>query len=172
MRKLLLFKVFVCLTIFSFSQKTEKGKWLIGGSTDLSFSSVNLSDTDDETNLFNFSGFGGHFITDDLNGGLFFDFARSSAGDESVSSTSIGPYIRYYVNSTAYVGIGYGIQSATLDDGIEEITLNGGAVNFEAGIIVWINDTFAVEPGMSYSVLTDDFDGSSLGVLIGISAFF
>ncbi len=161
------------MTCFCFAEaQTEEGTWLTGGATTMSFSSTSIDNVDDNVNTFSLQGNAGYFLMDDLTVGLILGFSNTSQGDVTFSSTIIGPFGRYYINGTFFVGAGFGIQSASTDSGDSEVDTTGGSVLLEAGYPIWLNDTFAFEPSLNYAIGTGGFSSSStFTVGVGISAY-
>ncbi len=86
--------------------QTGEGGWLVGASSNLGFSSTSFDGVDDNSNSFNLNGRAGYFFMENLAGGLAIGFANTKLGDNKTTSTSIGPFARYYVNGTFFVGAG------------------------------------------------------------------
>lgn len=176
MKKLLLTVALVTIFSFTYAQ-TDEGGWLVGASSDLSFTSTSIDGQDGNDSDFSLEAQAGYFIIDNLNVGLLIGFNSSKDGgsDFKSSSTVIGPYARYYVGGQFFVGVGYGITSAKFEDG-DGNTLadpSGGTILLEAGYPIWIVDNVAVEPSLAYGIGTGDFDASSsFGLNIGFNLYF
>ncbi len=152
--------------------QTEEGGWLAGASSNLSFSSTSIDGVDDNRSSFNLSTRGGYFFIDNLVGGLTLGLSSSKQGDFKTSSTTIGPFARYYVNGTFYVGAGYTAVSGETESGSTTVSdFSGGNLLLEAGYPIWIVDSVAVEPGISYTSGTGDINSSIFAVAVGFNIY-
>ena len=176
MKKILLMTAFIGFFTLVHAQ-TEQGGVLVGASTNLAFTSTSFDGQEDNDTNFSLEGQAGFFLVDNLNFGLLIGFSSSKDGATEISGTStlIGPYARYYVGGQFFLGAGYGITSARAEDrdGNELFEANGGNILLEAGYPIWIVESVAIEPALSYSIGTGDFDtSSSLRFNIGFNLYF
>ncbi len=172
MKKLLL--ITMIATSISFAQaQTSEGGWLAGASSNLSFSSTSIDGVDDNQSNFNLTGRAGYFVIDNLAAGLNLGLSSSKLGDFKTSSTTIGPFARYYVNGTFYVGAGYSVLSGKNESGSTTVSeFDGGNLLLEAGYPIWIVENVAVEPGISYTSGTGDINRSTLALSVGFMLYF
>ena len=166
--------IFTTILIAAFGvadAQTDQGGWLIGASSDLSFTKTKRGDADAST--FNFDTGAGYFLADNLVAGLNIGFEKS---DEllgvDITTTAIGPFARYYLGGTFFVGAGYAATSMKLD-GLGD-AVKGSLLAFEAGYPIWLGDNVALEPGLNYSIGSGDLyeDTSIFGVDVGFSLYF
>ncbi len=172
MKKLIL-ATLVATSVFCAQAQTEQGGWVIGTTTNLTFSSTNIDGVDDNSSSFNLSGQAGYFLIDNLAAGLTLGLSSVKQGDFKTSSTNIGPFARYYVNGTFYAGAGYTVSSGKSESGSTTISeFDGGNLLLEAGYPIWIVDNVAIEPGISYTSGSGDIDRSTLAVAVGFRLYF
>lgn len=172
MRKLLFSAAFVALLGMANAQ-TEQGGWLVGASSNLSFTSVSVDGVDDNTSNFNLDTRAGYFVMDNLSVGLLLGFDNTSQGDNSSTDTTIGPWARYYVGGSFFVGAAYGATSSKFESGGTEIKSSGGQLIFEAGYPIFMGDNVAIEPALNYVTGSGDFDGqSAFGLGVGFMLYF
>lgn len=166
-------KVFLigALALFAtVSAQTEKGSWVIGGSTTLGFNSVSSKVTDGNYSVkqptvstFTLTPSVGYFVVDKFAVGLDVGFASVTAkyGDDkvTVSSTSIMPTGTYNFKSATnlipYLGAGVGYASAKTSDGSESYTVDGLAWKAKGGLIYLINQNLGVDVGLGYNQFTN-----------------
>lgn len=158
MKKSLL-TLFAALVVFAASAQIEKGAILIGGASNLGFTSYD-EDAGDYS-LFNVDVKGGYFVMDNLAIGLDLSYSKDSDDDDAL--VGIGPLVRYYVNGKIILGIGYNI--------INYGDLDGSSLPLEVGYAAFINKAIAIEPTLNYQMYGGDLDGSSFGVNVGISFY-
>ncbi|MEQ9404229.1 MAG: outer membrane beta-barrel protein [Cyclobacteriaceae bacterium] len=154
--------------------QTEQGGWLIGASTNLGFTSTSVDGVDDNESEFNLDGKAGYFLIDGLAAGLNLSFSNNKQGDDKTTVTAIGPFARYYVNGTFFVGAGYASTSVKSDDGTTSNTVKGGLLSLEAGYPIWFGDNVALEPSLNYGMGSGDLlkDTSFFGLAVGFSLYF
>ncbi|MEP5610740.1 MAG: hypothetical protein ABJP45_00750, partial [Cyclobacteriaceae bacterium] len=87
--------------------QTGEGGWLVGASSNLGFSSTSIDGASDNVSNFNLAGRAGYFLMENLAAGLTLGFSNTKQGDNKTTITSIGPFARYYVNGTFFLGAGY-----------------------------------------------------------------
>jgi outer membrane protein len=196
MKKVLLFGAVALFT--SLSAQTEKGSWIIGGSTNLGFNSLSSkvefqgkSQDGPKVSSFSFSPSVGYFVADKIAVGLDATFASVSqefkfegGTDKSTTSTfAIMPTATYYFKSDSkllpYLGAGIGFSSVKEDDGNEASTTSGLAWKGKGGLVYLLNQTVGLDLGLTYlgtSGKNDDFKDvkfmtSTIGVSAGITIF-
>lgn len=187
----LLLTLLVSLT-FSVNAQTEKGKWLVSGSTNVGFNSVNtkykadgFSVDGEKVNTFNISPSVGYFIIDNLSVGLGLDYNNSSTKDEndeklSSSTFTVLPTATYFFtkNTTVkpYLGAGAGYASYKQKYGSVSQTNGGFAWGVEGGLAYFINPKIGIDLGLGYGqVSVEESDvtikANTFGAKIGFSLF-
>lgn len=171
MKKFSLYLILV--TIFTLANaQVDKGRTLIGGSTNLSFSTQSTDGVDDNFNTFNLDFRGGYFVVDNLVAGLNLGFTKFTQGDDEFSITGIGPFARYYMNGTLYAGLGIDYESQ--NDGNESV--NGSQIKIEVGSPIFIGggETVAIEPALNYWIGGGDLNENTntFALTVGFYAYF
>ena len=186
MKKLLLFIVAINYCNFSFSQ-IEKGSVLLGGNTNINFSSSSVVSTDpasieesyegESESFFNVGLNGAYFLIDGLAAGL--QISYSSLSDkysdpdddysyrESINTIMIAPTLRYYFGDIGlWAQASYGFGTLTFvdkysDDGDTETekSSNGmSSLDLSAGYAIFIGDMVSLNPSLGYSLQTTKYD--------------
>lgn len=193
MKKLLLF-VAVCLFGFTVNAQTEKGNWMLSGSTSISYASTSLTleldgdeiSDDDKRSLFTLTPSVGYFVIDNLAINLDLSFTSDKIDDgttdvtSSVFSSILGG--TYYFdagdNFKPFIGLGAGIITTSSGDDDSEKS-NGLALRGRGGLAYFINDAISVDFSVLYlntnqkNKANKDLvsKNSSLGVGLGFSLF-
>jgi len=189
MKRVLMLAALAVLATSAFTQ-TNRGRFLISGSTDLSiFSSHVTYKYDDETldsyhsSNFSFSPSVGYFVINNLviMGSLTYN--SGTIEDFSYNYFMMGPVVRYYFgkkNVKPFVnsGVMLGFKKQNNGDNVSKST--AVHYNLGGGIAFFINDFVAFDLGLEYSneTLTDVEDTNSdqitsgLGLYGGISVTF
>ncbi|MDD3458917.1 MAG: outer membrane beta-barrel protein [Weeksellaceae bacterium] len=191
-------KIFmICLTFgfVTLNAQTQKGNWVIEGSTSLGFSSGKStykveSDKVDgpTTSVISFNPAAGYFVMDDLAVGIEFGLASVTMKQDSdkvtTSSFSVMPGATYYFsageNIKPYIGanVGYGSKKEKYED--ESESAGGFAWKAKGGMAFFFKESIAVNLGLSYSQMTYDYSEgdfdiketySPFGVSVGFSFF-
>lgn len=172
--KKLVFALGMIACFFTAQAQTEQGGWLVGANSNLSFTSTSADGIDDNQSNFNLSVQGGYFLADNLAAGLRLGFFSSKLGDNKSTSTSIGPFARYYVNGEFFFGASFVAVSSKLDNGVDDFTTNFTQLAFEAGYPIWIVDNVAIEPSLIYGINSGDdiINTRTFGVNIGFALYF
>lgn len=180
------------LTVLIFTSiataQTEKGKFLIGAQSSLSFSSMDKElktdggDHDLGTNTeFEFAPQFGYFIADGLVVGAELPFTSSKQEDEDgdkykTNSIALLPFARYYFGQTnvkpyLHAGIGYGLLSE--EDDYDEEDYKMMVYEFGAGVAIFLNESIAVDLGLGYTSATlkpdEDYSGDPKIVTSGLA---
>ena len=158
MKKLFLTMFAACL-VFAASAQIPKGTIMVGGSSNLNFTSNNADAGDDSD--FTLGAKGGYFFSDNLVGGLNLYYNKYSEATDG--TFGIGPFVRYYVNGKIFLGAGFNSYSSG-DFSSSEIPL-------EVGYAFFLNDVVALEPELKYSIYGGDADGAAFGLNVGISVY-
>lgn len=167
--------------------QTEKGKIVVSGSTDLSFSSMTMSMEYDGESMgddvsvseIGFETSVSYFVIDNLALGLNFDVESTKMDDNKSNSYMVGPTARYYFGSSnikPYAQADYLFGSQTDD----ESTAKMSGWDIGAGVGFFLNDVVSIDLGLAYGSLTaenEDDDkmkikGSGLAFNAGFSIFF
>jgi outer membrane protein len=200
MKKLLLLSIVLVSAITIFAQ-TQKGNFVLSGGTGLQFTSSNIKYVyDGETegtgtiSSFTFIPSFAYFIMDNLAIGLASNFTTSSNKDEdgdkyNSNSSLIVPTAIYYfpiegkIRPLAQFGVGLSSQSTKyiLKTGSDnKSSMSGLAINFGGGVSYFINESFSLNFGLSYTLANlkdgDDDKGKikqgNFGSNIGLSIYF
>ena len=166
MKKVLLTAALVAVFGFAANAQTDQGGWVVGGSTNIDFSST--SNDGDSQSTFGIDIKGGYFLMDNLAAGLNIGYVNVS---DVASSSAFGPFARYYFNGTFYAGAGIDFASVKPDGGD---SVSGTWINLEAGYPVFLTDNVAFEPNLSYAIGGGDLneDLSRFGVNFGFFLYF
>lgn len=155
MKKSLLIFIAV-LTVGTASAQINKGSILVGGSSNLNFSSVK-PDGSSSYSLFNIDLKGGYFVADNFTAGLNLGYQKI----DSYSITTFGLFGRYYYQGKFFGGAGISILSP---EGGNSETL----IPFEAGYAAFITENIAVEPSLNFSI---GENSNTFGLRVGFSLY-
>lgn len=188
MKKILLLGAVALFT--SLNAQTEKGSWVIGGSTTLGFNNVSTtvsagSKSTDEPSVstFTITPSVGYFVVDKIAVGLDLGFVSLSSKDgdykSSVTTTSVMPTGTYYFKSASniipYLGAGVGYASVKSTETYKgkdtTVTNDGFAWKAKGGIIYLINQTIGVDLGLGYNQFTNKETVSGTDYKTTISTF-
>lgn len=168
MKKLLLVFAVCLFTVSSYAQ-TQKGKFMLGGSSNLSFLNIKFDGNDDSLNQFQGSVGIGYFVIDNfaINAGLGYTYQKYGDNDSSDSfAFSVGA--RYYTPINIFVDADFDIQTTN--------STTGTGVTLGAGYAIFLNDKVALEPAVGYRIgLSSKDDGTkynAFGVNLGFSFYF
>ncbi len=179
--------------------QTEKGSWVIGGSTTVGFNNVstkysagNSSSTEPSVSTFTLTPSFGYFVQDKLAVGLDLGFVSMSQKDGDYKYTantlSAMPTVTYYFKSATnlvpYLGAGVGYASTKLtekyDGESESETVDGLAWKAKGGLVYLINQNIGVDLGASYNqysnketVMGTDYKTTvgTFGINVGFTVF-
>ncbi len=170
---------FFCFVGF-LSAQTEQGRLLIGGNSNLNFTSVNnkwKNDSGDgdlgSSTKFEFAPQVGYFVVDRLAVGLELPVSLQTEKNKNddkfnTNSFAVMPFARYYFgqnNVKPYLHGGFGIGSLKLKDvsDSDETKLNTFVYGISGGVAIFINDNIALDLGLGYQSTTlrpsEDMDG-------------
>ena len=175
MKKLFLGAALLLASATSFAQ-TEKGKLMVGASSDLNFTSTTNDETDDTTNTFEVSPQVGYFVADNIAVGLNFGYSNVNpeGDDNSTNTIGVGPFARVYFleeeKIRPYAQAAYLYNSVKVGDAdatdASEIGLTGGAAYF-------ITDSVSIDAALNYGLgMSDTVDYSKLNFGVGFNLFF
>lgn len=151
-----------------FTSPTAKGKIIMGGSSDISFSSISPDGRDSQTE-FKIRPTIGTFVFNNFAIGIMLDYEDY----ENISLFLLGPIIRYYFgtsNVKPYLQGEYMFGNQNYDDGpkidINSYALSGGAAFF-------LNQHISIDIGLAYAKASaDDRDADGVVANCGISVYF
>jgi len=161
MRRITLLLSLLVLTTVMYAQ-TEKGKWYVSGSSDLSFSSVTSKFEYDgeevgegsDISQFNIKPSIGYFIADGLVLALSLDVETSKQDDYKSNSFMVGPMLKYYFGSSNVKPFIQGdimFGSQTEDDGVDEAKLKTSGWDLGGGVAIFVNEYISVDLGLGYA---------------------
>ncbi|MDE0472314.1 MAG: outer membrane beta-barrel protein [Ekhidna sp.] len=150
------------------SAQTDKGRWVVGGS-------ANLSDTSTGADgIFNLNIRGGYFLADNFAAGLNLIYID----DNDVFGSriyGIGPWVRYYYGGF-YAGVGYDFESVKFNVDLFDESASGTQLKLEAGYPVFIfGETVALEPSLNYWIGGGDLyedSANAFGTRVGFFLYF
>jgi len=157
--KKVLFTFFAAFVAFAASAQISQGTILLGGSSNLGFTSNNEDAGDDSQ--FDLSVQGGYFVIENLAIGATIGYSKWSEADDA--TITIGPMARYYFNGKIFAGAGFAVQKTG--------DFSGSVIPLQVGYAAFLNDAVAIEPSLNYSVYGGDYEGSSFGLNVGISVY-
>jgi outer membrane protein len=196
-------KILLTFAICAFgivNAQTEKGSWVIGGSTTIGFNNVSTkykvegqSSDGAKVSTFTFTPSVGYFVIDKLSVGLDLGYTtittKYNEGNynykESLSTFSILPTATYYFKSDSkimpYLGAGVGYGSTTSkEDNEENYKVDGLSWKAKGGIAYLITEKVAVDLGVSFNQFSNKESNygydiktnvNTFGVAAGLSIF-
>ncbi|AMR40192.1 OmpW family outer membrane protein [Elizabethkingia anophelis] len=195
MKKNLLIGAFALLG-FAASAQTEKGSWVVGGSTSIGFNNVstkvksgNTTFDGPKVNTFTIAPSAGYFVIDKLSVGLDLAYTNATTKYDGAKTTSntfaILPTATYYFTDNTvikpYLGAGIGYASNTEKEEYRgksnEYTVDGFAWKVKGGFAYFFTPSIAADLGLSYSQFSNKDNGvrtnvNTFGVGVGLSVFF
>ncbi|OPB87247.1 OmpW family outer membrane protein [Elizabethkingia occulta] len=195
MKKNLLLGAFALLG-FAASAQTEKGSWVVGGSTSIGFNNVSTKVKSDNTtfdgpkvNTFTIAPSAGYFVIDKLSVGLDLAYTNATTKYDGAKTTSntfaILPTATYYFTDNTvikpYLGAGIGYASNTEKEEYRgksnKYTVDGFAWKVKGGFAYFFTPSIAADLGLSYSQFSNKDNGvrtnvNTFGVGVGLSVFF
>lgn len=193
MKKLFLVAI-IAMFSFTMNAQTEKGNWVIGGTTTMSFGHTTStaefdgveSDDDLKTTTINITPSVGFFVIDNLSVGFDLGFnsnkSKINENENKVSSFSVIPNAAYYFNASdkfkPYVGLGAGyIATSRGDDDSDKSS--GLAIRGKGGLAYFITESIAVNFAVEYLNTSQEnkensdlkIKNSGIGAGLGISFF-
>lgn len=155
-----LFTLVAALGFFAASAQINQGAILVNAKSDLSFVSSS-PDGGDSFNEFNIGLKGGYFVIENLAVGAQLGYYKHSEADDA--STSFGLFGRYYVNGKIILGAGFNSNKSG--------DFSYTSIPLEAGYAAFITDNIAVEPVVTYELVSGDMEGSNFGIGVGFSLY-
>lgn len=161
----------ICFSTMAYSQ-TNKGNWIVSGSTSLQIMNVKPEGGDASTTV-TLTPSVGYFIVDNFSLGANLNLLSM----EDLTTISVLPTATYYFETNSYVkpliSLGIGYASMSLDDGYDDETFGGLALGVGAGMVLMLNQNVGFDIGIQY--LRNDFDYgivNTFGGVLGFSVFF
>ncbi len=148
----------------------DQGTWMVGGNSNFGFLSTDTSP--DKTTNISLEVSPGYFIMENFAAGLGIGYNRQNQGDFSGTATVIGPWARYYVDGAFFFGASYSSVSSKSEYSSGENKSTGSALGLEVGYAYFLNKKVALEPAINYSSFGGDFDGTTIGLTVGLSVYF
>ena len=176
MKKLFLGAALLLASATGFAQ-TEKGKLMVGASSDLNFTSMSYDEADTTTNTFEVSPQVGYFVADNITVGLNASYSNTNpeGDDNSTNVVGVGPFARVYFledeKVRPYAQAAYLYKSTKTGDAdamnANEIGLTGGAAYF-------ITDSVSIDAALNYGLgMSNDMDDySKINFGVGFNLFF
>ncbi len=170
--KLILPAIFIAGILFNAFGQTEKGKFIIGSGSNLSFTNTatfhnfNGDHNNWTSSQFNFAPSAGYFIINNLAGGINFNFIHNYTKEEDFKDVSngfnIGPFLKYYFSKEKIKPFGEagfnigGQKSKTVGSGQ---IFNGGSYrtnsyDLSIGVAIFLNNKFSADLKMGYNSTT------------------
>lgn len=172
-------KVLLTATLVAFfgcaNAQTDQGGWLIGASSSLGYSSTSYDDpTVNNTTNFNLEVGVGYFLIDNLAAGLNVGYEKVKDGFDGNTTAFFGPFVRYYVNGTFFLGTSFAAASREDIFARAAETIKFEVLSFEAGYPIWVVENIAIEPSLNYVLATGDDikSNKTFGMGIGINLYF
>lgn len=190
-RKILLAAAVAFTFNYAFSQ-TEKGKFLVSGSTEVSYSSVKttikydgetMMESDENHNTFNIKPAIGYFVANNIALTASLDYSSEKLGSDKKNSLIFSPGLRYYIGSSnirplLLAEIGLGSMTETIDSEEEKMGLFG--YGLAGGEAIFISPAISFEALLGYTSLTATYKedtklkaiGSGVAFQAGFSVYF
>lgn len=160
-----------------FTSPTAKGKIIMGGSSDISFSSISPDGGDSQTE-FKIRPTIGTFVFNNFAIGIMLDYEDY----ENRSLFLLGPIIRYYFgtsNVKPYLQGEYMFGNEKYDNGFvyeygfdDEIKYDVNAFALGGGAAFFLNQHISIDLGLAYTKLGGDYDADGVVANCGISVYF
>ncbi len=193
MKKILSITAMLVMVVFSTLAQTEKGKWLISGSTDLSFTSTSMTleydgeeQGDSDVTSFTLEPGIAYFVADNFALGLAMDIENNKQDDATSNSMLFGPTVQYFVGTSSsvkpYIGASYMFGSQKEEDDTVDYESKAKMSGWEigGGAAIFLNDFASIDLGLTYgnATVTDKDDDklkiklAGLAVNVGFSLYF
>ena len=160
----------LCAT-FTFAQ-TEAGKLMIGGNAGFD---IQKQDDHDDIVSIDLNPMLGFFVIDNLAVGAALSVSSFKEGDEfTTTGLGIAPFGRYYIGPGGvklFIHAQFGYITSKYDDGTFEVKSKGTQLTIGPGLAFFLNDHVAIEALLGYDKFGGDFDGSNIGLRIGVQAY-
>lgn len=155
----------------NFTASTSKGKVILSGSSNLSFSSVSPDEGDSENQFVIKTSFG-NFVTDNFAVGAILNYEDY----ESASSFLLGPTLRYYFgtsNIKPFIQGEYLFGNIKYDDYYDDDEYSINAFAIGGGAAFFLNQHISIDLSISYNTMSiEDDDSNGIAIDAGISVYF
>jgi len=176
--------VLLCLFVFGLSQSLfAQIDCLVGADLGFNTSSTsynNQSVEDNSSNLFNSNLFYGLNFTDQIVGGIGFQYYRSVSNQpssiytyEKFYSVTLSPFLRYYTNMGVFGQVQFNCGKSYGDSKLNEMYINPSITNLEnhadmlvygisigIGYAIKAGDSFLIEPLIKYNFQKTNYESS------------
>ena len=160
MKKIFILASAITLSTSMYAQKFTKGKYFVGSSSNLSWTSKTNEGATESTTSTNLDLGGGYFVMDNLM--VKAQLSYDKTGDKD-AQTGYGVGARYYLKDKFFGQAMYSIP------GEKESRLG-----FGGGYVHSLNDFITIEPMVTYDM--DSYDGKAssktLGIRVGLGIYF
>ncbi|WP_291859227.1 outer membrane beta-barrel protein [Marinilabilia sp.] len=154
-----------------FSSPTAKGQIMLGGSSDLSFSSISPDGGDSQTE-FKIRPTIGTFVADNFGIGIMLNYEDY----ENNSLFLLGPVIRYYFGTSKikpYLQGEYVFGNQKYDNGYEDEKYDVNGFALGGGSAFFLNQHISIDMGLAYTKYNiEDYDSDGIVLSGGISVYF
>lgn len=191
MKKIILLLTLVASFNLTVNAQTEKGKWLVSGSSNVGFNSVStkftangMSVDGEKVNTFNISPSVGYFVVENLSVGLSLGFTNSSTTEDddkiSASTFTVLPTASYFFtkNTTVKPYLGAGVGYSSYQQKYNSVAQTNGGLAWEVGggLAYFINPKIGINLGLGYGQVSIEDSGvttklNTFGSKIGFSLF-
>lgn len=151
MKQFILAIILMTATSSFVHSQTYKGQYMVGGNA--SFASSKISDGDESTTQITFNPNFGYFFANNFAGGLRVNLnSVSYEGEDSYSSTSFSPFLRYYFlppaqRTNLFLDVSFGVGSMGDEDDKEAFN----QFSITAGPAIFLTPNTALEFGVGYT---------------------
>jgi outer membrane protein len=193
MKKILFIVAIMAIGTVSVLAQTEKGKFLISGSTDLSFTSTSMTleydnedQGDSDVTTFTLTPRVAYFVADNFALGLAMNVENSKQDDATSNSLLVGPTARYYVGGSTsvkpYLEASYLFGSQKEEDDTMDYEYKAKVSGWDlgGGAAIFLNEFASIDLGLTYgnATMTNKDDEKlkmkikGLSVNVGFSLYF
>lgn len=138
----------------SISAQTEKGKWLLGGNSSVSYTSTKTTFEfdgeeagDQDSSIFTINPEVGYFVMDNLSVGLGVGFSSTKVGESKASTAIVTPNATYFFeagdNLKPFVSLGAGLASTSAGDDDSQKS-SGLAIRGLGGLAYFVSESVSV----------------------------
>ena len=170
MKKLILTLLATLSLSIGFSQ-IEKGTFMTGASSSLSYNNYSFKGTTTNLNIFNLNFKGGYFVADNFALGLNINYINLNQSTTN-STTSLGIFVRYYFHTPVFVGVGVSSVTNSFTGFGSSNSSTSTVLPFELGYAAFITRNFAIEPSINYNVGDDKGGVTFNGLNVGANGSF
>jgi hypothetical protein len=165
MKKIFILASALTLSATMYAQKFTQGKYFVGSSSNLNWTSVTPEGKDQKSvSKTNLDLNGGYFVKDNILVMATLGYHPIPSSDEDVKyNTSYGVGARYYIKDKFFGQASYSIPGEKYSN-----------LGFGGGYVHSLNDFITIEPMVTYDMESFDGEASSktLGVRVGLGIYF